>query len=214
MINYIKKFVFIHIPKTAGTTIKSYLTDIRGNVQTIQHPHILDYMNTIDEIDNFFKFTCVRNPYDLIVSRFFYRKKIIDNIKKNKKLNESEKNKLKDVSFDEFVKNKKIYLDSFKGWVHPKSVAYKLYDKGRSQGSQFDLISNENQVMLMDKIIKYENIGEELKSILRSLEIFREIEIHLNKTEHTNYRDYYTSETKKIIKTRFEKDLDYFKYTF
>ena len=45
MINLIKQFIFIHIPKTGGSTIKSHLRSIRGNTNVIMHPHILDYIN-------------------------------------------------------------------------------------------------------------------------------------------------------------------------
>jgi hypothetical protein len=77
MINFIRQLLFLHIPKTGGTTIKNHLRTFRGNIPMPIHPHILDYVNRFPETLEFFKFCVVRNPWDLVVSRYFYRKQII-----------------------------------------------------------------------------------------------------------------------------------------
>ena len=208
MINLIKQFIFIHIPKTGGSTIKSHLRSIRGNTNVIMHPHILDYINRLPETSDFFKFTCVRNPWELVVSRYFYRLKLIENAKGNSRV------KNPDATFDEFVKNEEVYMNSFKSWVSPKSEAFKMYEEGKSYGSQYDLISDSDGKILMDKIIRYEDFQNEIVELLLSMGIFNNFEFHLNKSEHDDYRNYYTAETRNIIANRFIKDIDYFKYTF
>ena len=208
MINFIKQFIFIHIPKTGGSTIKSHLRSFRGNTNVIMHPHILDYIGKLPETSDFFKFTCVRNPWELVVSRYFYRLKLIENAKGNSRV------KNPDATFDEFVKNEEIFINSFKSWVSPKSEAFKMYEEGKSCGSQYDLISDSDGKILMDKIIRYENFQNELGEFLLSMGLFNDASFHLNKSEHEKYQNYYTAETRNIIAKRFEKDIDYFKYTY
>jgi hypothetical protein len=66
-----EKLIFIHIPKTAGTSIKKLL---------------LNY-------NKYKKFTIVRNPYDRIVSSYFFLQKM--NIK----------NFFQTIEFNEWIKN-------------------------------------------------------------------------------------------------------------
>ena len=82
---------FLHIPKTAGTTIETWLNDsgkyqqilfsqkkLEGMLVTPQH---LGY-HTLTELTKTlnrpleYKFAVVRNPFERIVSEFFYRIKL------------------------------------------------------------------------------------------------------------------------------------------
>jgi len=63
-----KKFLFIHIPKTAGTSMES--RDYFKPVIT-SHWGIADYMEQgykLSDFDGYFKFAFVRNPYDRLAS--------------------------------------------------------------------------------------------------------------------------------------------------
>lgn len=61
------KVIFVHIPKTGGTSIRMSLKGM----------HLLKQHRTMDEvpewcdIDDYFKFTFVRNPWDRILSLYF-----------------------------------------------------------------------------------------------------------------------------------------------
>ena len=67
------KTIFIHIPKNAGTSIKTFF-----ECKEFYNKH-----RTIDQIkkenikayDSYKKFTIVRNPYDRMVSWYFYLKR-------------------------------------------------------------------------------------------------------------------------------------------
>jgi hypothetical protein len=82
---------FLHIPKTAGTTIESWLNGAGSFQQLLFSQKKLDDMlvtpqhlgyDTLTELTKSlnrpfeYKFTVVRNPFDRIVSEFFYRIKI------------------------------------------------------------------------------------------------------------------------------------------
>ena len=97
MISHKLKFIFIHIPKTSGNSLSLYLKDLVDNVvvqknslvgknegiqilceygkSDIKHAGI-DYYKKIygEKINDYFKFTIVRNPYDRILSNYFFNK--------------------------------------------------------------------------------------------------------------------------------------------
>jgi hypothetical protein len=96
MISHKLKFIFIHIPKTSGNSLSLLLKDLINNGITcskgngngegikvhcektkldIKHKNI-NYYNSLygKNINNYFKFTIVRNPYDRILSFYFWKK--------------------------------------------------------------------------------------------------------------------------------------------
>ena len=86
-----KKVLFIHIPKTGGSTISARLgpelfnttlRDFNNNFeeyltyegQWVQHYSYADHQKIISNIESFLTFAFVRNPYDRIVSEYLYVK--------------------------------------------------------------------------------------------------------------------------------------------
>ena len=75
IISYKYKFVFIHIPKTAGTLIKNIIvTKIDPDCKLYVHHTINDIINMdiYEKIKDFKFFTIIRNPLDLIISNYNY----------------------------------------------------------------------------------------------------------------------------------------------
>lgn len=77
------KFIFIHIPKAAGTSITKFLTNnlesakkinTRGDTHHSIETFLTDNFIT-SSLDNYFKFMTVRNPWDWYVSLYEYNKK-------------------------------------------------------------------------------------------------------------------------------------------
>lgn len=58
------KTIFIHVPKTAGTSMED--TKFFGTVMTRHYG--IDHYNEEVDIDDYFKFAFVRNPYDRLMS--------------------------------------------------------------------------------------------------------------------------------------------------
>ena len=70
------RFIFVHIPKTAGTSIEEAVYHYQDFVVTNQNIHqpmiqFREYLNQ-DEYDDAFKFCFVRNPFDLMYSTWKY----------------------------------------------------------------------------------------------------------------------------------------------
>jgi len=71
-INTNKKLIFIHIPKTAGTSIERVLGG-GGHLGILPIKEYFD-RNAFqgEKFEDYFKFTFIRNPWDRLVSYFFY----------------------------------------------------------------------------------------------------------------------------------------------
>ena len=94
MISFQKRFLFVHIPKMAGNSIQSVLRDysedelvaLRSEQDGVErfglrnpkyklkkHSTLADYRAALGETEfgNLYKFTCVRNPWDRMISLYF-----------------------------------------------------------------------------------------------------------------------------------------------
>ena len=73
MISKDKKCIFIHIPKTAGTSIEKMIQGEKYIKGWSSHQKINEYKDD-DKFHEYFKFSFVRNPYERILSVFNYYK--------------------------------------------------------------------------------------------------------------------------------------------
>jgi hypothetical protein len=70
------KVIFIHIPKNAGTSIEEYFGNESFRIQPDKHADIHEIKTKFkNSYNNYRKFTIIRNPYDKMVSWYFYLKK-------------------------------------------------------------------------------------------------------------------------------------------
>tara|TARA_R100001244_G_C5103168_1_gene119332 strand:- start:39 stop:578 length:540 start_codon:yes stop_codon:yes gene_type:complete len=70
------KTIFIHIPKTAGTSIEEYFGNESVRIQPNKHADIYEIKKKFkNSYNNYKKFTIIRNPYDKMVSWYFYLKR-------------------------------------------------------------------------------------------------------------------------------------------
>lgn len=84
--------------------------------------------------------------------------------------------------------------------------------------NQYDWLCDENGENLMDYIYKVENFENAINDIKRLTDgRVKLINVKRNSnpnSQSNNYRNLYNDYTRKIIAKRFEKDIDIFKYTF
>ena len=190
------KFIFMGNPKTAlksmthGILYDRIIVRNKKNHKKDWHEKIDTY--TIKNIENIFKFTFVRNPYDRTVSAFFFLKQIWQSKKHRKEL--IIKN---DETFEDFIINKFS--------VQGTGINLHFLPQHR-----FVTINN---IMFIDFIGKFENLTNDWKYVASKINANPNLP-HINKSNHKNYKDYYTEETKQIVAKIYEKDIKLFNYKF
>ncbi len=72
-----------------------------------------------------------------------------------------------------------------------------------------------NGKIAIDKIVRFENVEEEIYSVLRQFDI-RNVQLpHANKSENrTHYSHYYDKEAIQIIEDMYWEDIETFDYSF
>jgi len=183
---YFDRFVFIHINKTAGSSIEKALK--------LPHEHktALEKIEEIgrDSWDKKLTFAVVRNPWDKVVSHFHYR------VKTNQTgLREHP------VEFREWVKRAYGNRDPL------------YYDKPKMFMPQMDWISERDGRILVDEIIHFENISSEFTDLLQTLGKNVTLQ-HVKRSDRGNYRNYYDQETMEVVRIWFERDIDRLGYRF
>jgi len=79
--------------------------------------------------------------------------------------------------------------------------------------NQLDYVTDENGDVMLDFVGRYETLNEGLSLVKARLNLSFELP-HVNKSDHKNYREYYTDETREIVAQRFARDIRYFGYDY
>jgi len=186
MINKEHKCIFVHIPKTGGTSIIKAL-----DMKRTTHKTAKELKEEYDEWDDFFSFSIVRNPWDRMVSIYFHFKRVNEKPIIKKKVDIPS-------TFSDFIyefNEKKIKFNTI------------LYQQ------QADWIYDDNQNLLVNQIYKFENYSDEVEKIFNKLGIKKKL-THERRTIHEHYSTYYAEETINIVKNLFEKDIILFGYEY
>ena len=191
------KIIFIHIPKNGGTSIAQYL-----EMENIGHYHFSHYQQYPKKWKNYNKIAISRNPWDRFVSCYEYSK--MENSFYHSVEGDSIYGKhpdydlLRDKSFEECVTIAKLTPDllNHQGWK-----------------SQLSWISNEKEEIQVNHIFKLENIDDEKTGLLSIVNNENPIP-KVNLSTRKDYKEYYTEETKDIIKEIYKKDIINLGYEF
>ena len=185
------KCIFIHIPKTGGSSINTVLREhggisLFGDIPKREkgkgpgHFHHFRWYEVKEHVDpdvwrHYFKFAVIRNPWDRVVSWFEYHKV-------------TKSNKLKHLTFDEWVRKR----PGPPMWRHiHTTIASKV-----------------------DFIVRYENYARDINVVWDRLGIEVDHMPHIKKTDRKPYQEYYTPATRRLIARHYAVDIDLFGYKF
>jgi len=183
-----KDFVFIHINKTAGTSIIKVI-----GKPFRKHLTAKEIIKTIGQKkwNNAYKFTVVRNPWDKVVSQY----------KHNIKMNSNNMAK-KHIEFKDWVSR-----------TYGEKKDPKYYGRPQMFLPQVEWLRDFDEKIDIEKIIRFENLNEGINDVFRNLDINHDLP-HVNKTSKSNYSDFYDEKSKKIIEDWFHEDIAVFGYSF
>jgi hypothetical protein len=189
------KCIFVHIPKCAGIAVcKSLFGNLGGGHKPLKQYQIVF---SPAEFISYYKFTFVRNPWDRVVSAFFFLKKggINEDNRTWAAANLSPYN-----DFPGFVRN---------GLQRSEILSYMHFRP------QCDFVCLKGNQPAVDFIGRYENLEADFAHICRNLEVeSRLLEANRNPSREKDYREYYTEETRRIVGEVYADDIRAFAYSF
>ncbi|MBW1929078.1 MAG: sulfotransferase family 2 domain-containing protein [Deltaproteobacteria bacterium] len=209
------KFLFVHIAKTGGTSIRaalrwykwkdpyripfflcSRISALFGHRLACKIPRhakiITAYEMLPRELFNeLFKFAFVRNPWDLQVSSYHHIKRERPHLLKG---------------IHDF--------ESFLRWKLDPSRPYH-YIIDTSMELQYDYLIDLDGNVIVDFIGRYEQLEDDFNEACRRIGIRPPKLPHKRRArDRLDYREYYTEETAELIAQRFKKDIEMLGYSF
>lgn len=197
-----RKLIFIHIPKTGGTSVDCLF---KGSMQN--HSCLKDYENYLstEVMKQYFKFTTVRNPFDLLVSSY---NMIVKRIQQNH-LHTLKQFGCNVFSFEEYLKDKiQNYIVGTEPFIST-NFSHSMFNQ-----NQIDWIKDSQGKINIDYIMKFENLQEDFDIVCDKIGIPRKNLPHINKMNHKHYSEYYNKTTKQIVEEKYAEDIQHFKYQF
>lgn len=182
------KIIFIHIPRTGGTSLRQ----IFGFPLVGHQTKAVILRNKIgqEEWNSHYKFSIVRNPWDRTVSSYLFLKD--DVIGKNYKFPGG------------LAPN-----ETFKEWVRRKMITVPFMGNFYSKS----WLGDESGV-IVDDILKFENYEQDVRAMLAKFGLEPDVMPHLNKSNRLHYSEYYDDITKEIVRQNFAHDIELFQYEF
>lgn len=190
MINHEHKFIFIHIPKTAGTLIgKLLLNDASSYNKKTHATHCEEFFMPIYK--NYFKFSIVRNPWARLVSLYY---------EKTPKYTAG-------MTFLDYVKEICI--------KNTKSVLLQKDRNALTHSASYLDYWFKDTIDKIDFIGRFEDIENCWKIISERLccEVSPLPKIRVGKY-NKNYTKYYDNETRLMVAEKYKEDIKYFGYKF
>jgi len=203
-----KPFIFVHIPKNAGTSVEKALIPFISRHQDFkdfseqerskfwlpsnkghQHRKLRRYEQHF-KLNKYFKFVFVRNPWDRAISQIEYlRTKVGAAI--------FARNTFKERLLKYCSTNKNI--------------------GGHDLGAcQLDYMLDDSGKVAVDYVGRFESLDEDFNKICFAIGI--DVPPPLPHIFHSNrklhYSEYYDEESADWIRERFERDIDYFGYRY
>jgi hypothetical protein len=183
---HLRPYVFIHINKTGGSSIEKALG------VGLDHSTALEKYRQLGAAawERKFVFTMVRNPWDKVVSHYHYR------IRTNQSgLGEDT------IPFSEWLQRCYVERDP------------RYYDQPRMFMPQRQWLVNEQGEMLVEFIGRFESLQDDFQRICERLSVQAELG-HAKPSVRGSYRDYYDSESERLVGEVFAEDVQLFGYSF
>jgi chondroitin 4-sulfotransferase 11 len=216
-VSHSHKTIFVHIPKTAGTSIEAVL-GMHGDKQDIglvpyfnqelDHEHlygrqmqhmtaqaIRTVLNNDAVFNSYFKFAVVRNPWDRLVSALAWT---------DQKWVRGEELTL--AAFETQVRQLHSLLATAQTAPAPVQLPHYLYPQSL-------YIFDAERRPLVNFIARYESLATDWRVIREKLGLSVELPARM-KSHHRDYREYYSAATRQLVADMYALDVSLFEYEF
>jgi len=208
------KFLFVHIAKTAGTSVRTTLNRLRWRdpyfipqficsrisgltghriaCKIPRHAKVIAAYEMLprEVFDGLFKFVFVRNPWDLQVSSYHHLKRERPHL-------------VGDRDFESFLRYK---LDPARPYQFHLDISIAL---------QSDYVVDLHGKVLVDYIGRFETLNEDFITICERIGVKPPpLEHKRQAKDRSSYQKYYTPETAELVAQHFAADIAMFGYTF
>jgi hypothetical protein len=200
---------FIHIPKTGGSSFERWVYDNIEKFDRKEKHATLVQAKTFWE-DLGFTFTFVRNPFARLVSMYhFIGQRAVEREHRRSEGIRVKKGCLREDDLQ--IIN--LYNKGFDYWInawYENTPEFQDTPNGNWSRRDCQTFWVDEKI---DLILKIENIKEEFNVIKELLNCKIDLP-HVNKSNHTSYRDYYNLTSKKLVEELMKDDLEKFNYDF
>ncbi|MFZ5908184.1 MAG: sulfotransferase family 2 domain-containing protein [Nitrospirota bacterium] len=194
------KCIFIHIPRTGGTSFKEAMGLMgRGHL-----PWQYYFVVYPEQWKTYAKFSVVRNPWDRAVSAYSYARMEKsywhDNI--NRIASHPDYALLRNKTFRDCCE---ILLNNRDLLVHESWYP-----------QHFWIMNNEDEKfqLMVDSVLRFETLDEDLSDFCARMGMEKICLPHWNKSPHEDYRKLYDNHTREIIGRLYAEDIRLFQYQF
>jgi chondroitin 4-sulfotransferase 11 len=183
--------IFIHIPKTGGTSIARALFNTGS-----RHVPCVEYEKANRrKFRRYFKFAFVRNPWDRLLSAYHFLKR--GGLSSDDRA-WAENNLAASHSFEQFV-HEWVNEININSWVHFRP--------------QVSFITDASGRMAMDYVGRIEHIDADFELICQRIGVSVLLP-RLNKVEKEHYAAAYSMEMIEIVRKAYERDIEWLNYSF
>ena len=187
-----QKILYFHIAKTGGSSIVKLLKN-NGLDDGILSNKTLDleikkeyFKDVIEEWDSYYKFTFIRNKFNLLISLYNYDRQ-----------QDCQYGLAKHVTFEEFIKEH-------------VGINQELYT---SRIDQYYLTHTDGKCMF-DFMGRFENYTADLTTVCNHIGIQNtEERINIGNYDRSKKSGYYTPELKQLVKEKFPQEIKHFNFS-
>jgi hypothetical protein len=215
LISHKYKFLFVHIAKTGGTSVRatleryrwrdplylpqfvcsriSHLTGHRIGAKIPRHAKVICAYEMLprEVFDSLFKFAFVRNPWDLQVSSFHHIRRERPHYL---------------AGHDDFESFLRYKLDPARPYQFHIDTSIEL---------QSDYLIDLHGRVLVDFVGRYENLADDFQEVCRRIGVPPPALAHKRQAkDRAGYQSYYNDATRALVAEHFAPDIEMFGYRF
>lgn len=195
-----EKLLFIHIPRTGGSTIVSHAAQldvcIKGhNIREKGFQHLRELDKNL--LSDYHLFTIIRNPWERVLSAFLY-------------LNNG------GINLEDAMDGKK-YVEKYQGDFN-EFIFYEFNKKSILNQLHFIpqlmWIEGPGYEIKVDTILKFRSFTTNLKDFFALHDRNFQALPKINSTQHTFYTKYYSLDSREIVRNVYRKEIYLFDFKF